>query len=137
MDQVRRADHAHRVPPGARRPRTRPAAVRHRLVVLSTRLGTGYLHAAIGRARRDRREPGGARENLRRKLRSDLFSRDLVRDRSKMFAQEVAPEVSVEIAPDRVDVVAVVLRVVVLHEKRRALNPVVVLLTPLGLARPG
>ena len=54
-----------------------------------------------------------------------------------MLAQQVAAEVAGEVAPYRVDVVAVVLRVVVLDEERRALDPIVVLLAALDRARPG
>ena len=54
-----------------------------------------------------------------------------------VIAQQVAAEVTVGISPDRVDVVHVVLRVVVLDEKRGRLEPVVVRAAPLGLSRPG
>src|SRR5207302_1242188 len=60
----------------------------------------------------------------------------VVRRRLEVLPQEVAPEVAVEVPPDRVNVVAVVLRVVVFDEERRPLNAVVVLLPALGLARP-
>ena len=43
-----------------------------------------------------------------------------------MLAQQVTPEIPVEIAPHRVDVIVVVLRIVVLDEERRPLNAVVV-----------
>ena len=134
------------------------SAVRHRLVVLPARLGARRPRTAVGRARRDRREHRGVREDLRGQLRSavskspecrlsgaalaDLKLRQpcsvlkSVRDRFQVFSQQVSPEVPVEIAPHRVDVVAVVLRVVVLDEERRALHPVVVLLAALGLAGP-
>src|SRR4029077_1493037 len=60
-----------------------------------------------------------------------------VRSGLQMLAQQIAAEVAVEVAPHGVDVVPVVLRVVVLDEERRALDPVVVLLSALGLTRPG
>ena len=47
-----------------------------------------------------------------------------------VLAQQIAAEVAVEIAPHRVDVVAVVLGVVELDEKRRPLHAVVVFLAP-------
>src|SRR5260221_510074 len=61
----------------------------------------------------------------------------LMRDGLQMFAQEIAAEVAVEVAPDGMDVVAVVLGIVELDEKRRALHPVIVLLTAFEIARPG
>ena len=72
------------------------------------------------------REPGG--------LRLTRFAS--VRNGRDVLAQQVAAEVVGEVAPDRVDVVAVVLGVVVLDEERRPLDPVVVLLAALGLAGP-
>ena len=39
----------------------------------------------------------------------------------QVLAQQVAPEIPVEIAPHRVDMVGVVLRLIELHEKRRPL----------------
>src|SRR5262245_15591854 len=60
----------------------------------------------------------------------------LVPDAPDVLAQQVAAEVAVEVAPHRVDVVAVVLRVVVLDEERRSLDAVVVLLSALGLTGP-
>src|SRR6185295_86657 len=45
-----------------------------------------------------------------------------VRDRSKVLAQQIAPEVPVEVAPHGMNVVPVVLRVVVLDEEGRSLN---------------
>ena len=59
-----------------------------------------------------------------------------VRERLEVFAQQVSPEVAVEVAPHRVDVVAVVLGVVVFDEEGRTLDPVVVLLAAFGLAGP-
>src|SRR3954451_17105909 len=56
--------------------------------------------------------------------------------RLQVFAQEIATEVAVEVAPDRVYVVAVVLRVVVLDEERRPLDAVVMFLPPLRLTGP-
>src|ERR1700730_6667063 len=61
----------------------------------------------------------------------------LVRDRLEVLAQQIPPEVAVEIAPHGMDVIAVVLGVVVLDQKRGPLDAVVVLLSPLRLARPG
>src|SRR5262245_4509649 len=55
----------------------------------------------------------------------------------EVLAQDVSSEVAVEIPPDRVNVVAVVLGVVVLDQERRALHAVIVLLALLGLAEPG
>ena len=59
-----------------------------------------------------------------------------MRCRLQVLAQQVAPEVAVEVAPDRVDVIAVVLRVVELDQERRALHAVVVLLPALDRAGP-
>ena len=59
-----------------------------------------------------------------------------MRDGFQVFPQKVAPEIAAEIAPDRVNVVRVVLRVVVLDEEGRTLHPVVMLLAPFGLTRP-
>ena len=53
-----------------------------------------------------------------------------------VLAKEVAAEVAIEVPPDRVHVVAVVLRVVELDQERRALHAVVVLLAALELAGP-
>ena len=50
-----------------------------------------------------------------------------------MLTQQIASEVAVEITPDRVNVIAVVLRVVELDEKRRALHAVVVFLAAFDL----
>src|SRR5258705_8388445 len=64
-------------------------------------------------------------------------SHSVVRRPSHVLAQQVRAEVALEIAPHRVDVVPVVLRVVVLDQKRRALHTVVVLLTALEWTGPG
>jgi hypothetical protein len=60
-----------------------------------------------------------------------------VRHGREVLAQEVAAEVAVVVAPHRVDVVAVVLRVVVLEHERRALYLVEVGLTRLAGPGPG
>src|SRR5690606_15504516 len=60
-----------------------------------------------------------------------------VRHGCEVLAEQIAAEVAVEVAPHRVDVVAVVLRVVVLDQERRPLDPVVVALAALGRSRPG
>src|SRR5206468_12796877 len=80
--------------------------------------------------------PPGARATRGRSFQSRR-SALVVRRRLQVLAKEVAPEVAVEVAPHRVNVVAVVLRVVVLDEERRSLHAVVVLLPALGLAGPG
>src|SRR5215472_13760998 len=54
-----------------------------------------------------------------------------------VLAQQVAPEIAVKPAPDRVDVVAAILRVVVFDEEAGALDAVVVRLTMERAARPG
>ena len=54
-----------------------------------------------------------------------------------MGGEHVAAEVGAQVAPDRVDVVGVVLRVVVLDEQVAALDAVVVRLAGLGAAGPG
>ena len=54
----------------------------------------------------------------------------------KVFPQQVAPEVAVEVAPHRVHVIAVALRVVELDEERRALHTVVVRIAALEFAGP-
>src|SRR5206468_1022588 len=59
----------------------------------------------------------------------------LVRDAIIMLAQEVVAEVAFEIAPDRVDMVGVVLGIVVFQKEGRALHPIVV--SFLGLDAPG
>src|SRR6185436_6307825 len=56
--------------------------------------------------------------------------------RPEMLPQQVSHEVAIEVAPHRVDVVAVVLGVVVLHEEGRTLHAVVVLFPALGFTRP-
>src|SRR6185503_18216673 len=63
-------------------------------------------------------------------------TRELVPDRRQMLAEKIAPEVAVEVAPHRVDVVAVVLRVVELDDEGRALDAVVVLLSRRHRSRP-
>ena len=45
--------------------------------------------------------------------------------------QDILTEVIAQIAPDRVDVIGLVLRIVVLHEKTRSHYPIVVRATPL------
>src|SRR5438552_9551915 len=50
--------------------------------------------------------------------------------------EQVGPEVTVEVAPDGVDVVGIVLRVVVLDQERRPLDTVVVRLPACDPARP-
>src|SRR5260370_17385982 len=54
-----------------------------------------------------------------------------------MLAQQVAAEVARKVAPHRMDVVGVVLRVVELDQKRGRLNAVVMPLAGLFAARPG
>src|SRR6185295_19740127 len=54
-----------------------------------------------------------------------LDERALVRYRGEMLPQQVLPEVAVEIPPDRVNVVAVVLCVVELDQEGRALDAIV------------
>ena len=54
-----------------------------------------------------------------------------------VFGEEVAAEVAFEVAPDRVDVIAVALRAVVLDQERRPLHAVVVLRALFGGAEPG
>lgn len=51
-----------------------------------------------------------------------------------MFPQDVFAEIAIEIAPDGVDVIPVVLRVVLLDQERVALHAVVVLLAAPGAA---
>src|SRR6266496_3371311 len=53
-----------------------------------------------------------------------------------MPLEQVVAKIVFQIAPDGVDVVRVVLRVVVFEEERRALHAVVVALTPFFTARP-
>src|SRR2546428_229096 len=64
-----------------------------------------------------RRETLNAQGRKRRNGRS-------VRDGFEVFPQQIAPKVAVEVPPNRVDVVAVVLRVVVLDEEGRPLDSV-------------
>ena len=51
-----------------------------------------------------------------------------------VLPQQVTPEIVLEVAPDRVDVIPAPLRVVVLHQHRRTMDAVVVRLA--GLVRP-
>src|SRR5581483_8999969 len=62
---------------------------------------------------------------------SRLFVRGLV-----VLRQQVKPEVAVEVAPDAVDVVAVVLRLVELDQEYRRLHAVVVQVVAIDAARP-
>ena len=51
----------------------------------------------------------------------------------QVFAQQVATEITIEVTPNRMDVIGVVLRGVVFEKKLRRLNPVVVAFArPLG-----
>jgi hypothetical protein len=54
-----------------------------------------------------------------------------------MLGQQIPAEIAAEIAPDRVYVIRVVLRVVVFDQERRALYPVVMGRASLLAARPG
>src|SRR5688572_967464 len=54
-----------------------------------------------------------------------------------MQRQYVGAKIRIEIPPHRVNVIGVVLNVVVLHQKRRTLNAVVVWSTFFELPRPG
>ena len=54
-----------------------------------------------------------------------------------MLGEEVTAEVTVRVAPNRVDMVAAALGVVVFGEQPRALDAVVVRLARLGAAGPG
>jgi hypothetical protein len=56
---------------------------------------------------------------------------------SKIAAEKIHAEVPHRVSPDRVDVVGIVLRVVVLDEQARPLDPVVVGLATLTPAGPG
>src|SRR4030095_3643483 len=118
MDSVRSGPDADRRLQGrAVRRRTGSPALRHRLVVLSARLGARRLRTAVSGARRARRRRRSARKGIRRKLRSDLqrsnteitenteeelrvsplcplLSLCLMRDALHMFAQQVAPEIA-------------------------------------------
>ena len=53
-----------------------------------------------------------------------------------VLAQQIPSEVAVEVPPDRVNVVRIVLRVVVLDQERQPLNSVVMGTAVLGFARP-
>src|SRR5437899_4649072 len=57
--------------------------------------------------------------------------------RGVVRAQRVQSKIVVEVAPDGVDVVCVILRIVVLDDERRALNPVVVWLPRRAASGPG
>src|SRR5215471_6959693 len=59
-----------------------------------------------------------------------------MRNRRDMFAQKISSKVSVEIAPDGMDMVPIVLAVVMFNEERGALNSIVVFLAALSLSRP-
>jgi hypothetical protein len=74
LDQVRGIEPRDRLPSGALGCRPGSTAVRQRLVILSARLGRRCLRAAVGSARRDRRQHGGAGEDLRRQFRAALSS---------------------------------------------------------------
>ena len=54
----------------------------------------------------------------------------------EVLAEQIAAEVAGEVAPDGMNVVAVVLRVVELDQERRALHAVVVFLASLRLPGP-
>src|SRR5688572_27790382 len=54
-----------------------------------------------------------------------------------MLAKQVTPEITVEVAPDRMNMIGLVLGVVVLDQERGALYPIVVRLADLELAGPG
>src|SRR5688572_16996242 len=54
-----------------------------------------------------------------------------------VLAKQVTPEITVEVAPDRVNVVGLVLGVVVFDQERWALYSIVVRLADLDLAGPG
>src|SRR5438094_2879608 len=53
-----------------------------------------------------------------------------------VLGQQVRAEIALEIAPDAVDMVGIVLGVVILDQERRSLNPVVVTLALLQSAHP-
>src|SRR5262249_12199154 len=61
---------------------------------------------------------------------------DSVGDALEMLPKQVAPEVAVEVAPHGMNMVGVVLGVVVLDQERGPLDPVIVRLEALGVARP-
>src|SRR5215813_10613480 len=54
-----------------------------------------------------------------------------------VHGQEIETEVAVEVAPDRVNMIGAVLNVVVLDQKRRPLDAIVMGLTVFGAAGPG
>src|SRR5207244_11317778 len=54
-----------------------------------------------------------------------------------MLAEQVLAKISLEIPPDRVDVVVVILRVVVFEQERRPLDPIIMTLSLLNPSRPG
>src|SRR5262245_51407231 len=68
-------------------------------------------------------------------LRCARLSRAM-RRRLVMFAQQILAEIAVEIAPDRVDVIGVVLRVVVFDQEGRALDAVIMRIAFVHAARP-
>src|SRR5262245_56696950 len=68
---------------------------------------------------------------------NDGFLLSSVWRRLVMLAQQILAEIAIEIAPDRVNVIGVVLRVVVLNQKRRALDAVVMRIAFVDSARPG
>lgn len=67
---------------------------------------------------------------------SDRAHTSSLMERRQVLDQDVMPEVSLRIPPDRVHVVDVSLRVVVLREESRTLQPVVVRLPALRAAGP-
>src|SRR6476646_4992242 len=77
--------------------------------------------------------PTASRNNV---VKSRIAVASLVRRRLQMLPQEITPEVTVEVAPDRVHVIAVVLAVVEFDRERRALHAVVMLLPALSRSRP-
>src|SRR2546423_1542483 len=86
----------------------------------------------IGDSGRDSRTPNAKRQTPNAK---HLFRRVPVLP--VVRGEEVQAPVAFEVAPDGVDVVGVVLRVVVLDQEARTLDPVVVALTLLDAAHPG
>src|SRR6266542_5494847 len=71
-----------------------------------------------------------------KRMRSRLISPETLMAAANVLAQQIPAKIAVRIAPDGMDVVDVVLRVVVLDEKRRPLEAVVVRPPALGLAGP-
>src|SRR5262249_54189233 len=63
-------------------------------------------------------------------------SRFLMSHALEVLAQQIAPEVAVEIAPDRMNMVGVVLRIVIFDQKCRPLDPVIVRFAMFRLAGP-